>query len=134
MAASLALVGGIGCNSTCGDLCAHYASCDAEFLFGDIGCDWEDDEDAVEDACLESCEDEYDRLSDGDAEEVDICVECVMDDIGDSCKAGKMEGSVEDDCNSECDDRDVGDFFEDFFDDWEPQNDVDCPMYDEATG
>ena len=128
MAASLALVGGIGCNSTCDDICERYSSCDADLIFPD-GCEWEDDEDEVMDKCVESCEDEYDKLSDGDAEEVDACIECVLDEVGDSCSSSKMNDAIEDDCDSDCDDSDVGDFFEDFYDDWDPQDDVDCPMY-----
>ena len=127
LAAALALAGGTACSSTCGDMCAQIASCDADFLFGDYGCDWEDDEADIEDACLDSCESEYDRLSDNDAEDVDACVECVMDEIGDSCSDGRMVEAVQDDCDSDCDDSDVAEFFDDFFDDWNPDNDVDCP-------
>lgn len=124
--AALALAGSTGCGSTCGDMCSHFASCSPDFMFGDYDCDWKDDEGDVEDACLDACENEYDKLSDGDAEEVDACVECVMEEVGDSCSANEMNEVVADDCEDECDDSAVDEFFSDFIDDWDPEDDVEC--------
>ncbi|MBW2528446.1 MAG: hypothetical protein JRI23_30000 [Deltaproteobacteria bacterium] len=135
LTAAFALMGTTACNSTCDDICSHYASCDPDFLLGDLGCEWKDSEDEVEEKCLDSCESEYDRLSDGDREEVDLCVECVFEEIGDSCDEGEQFEVVYDECDRECDDSDVGDFFEDFYDDWDLADEIeDCNSIDYPTG
>jgi hypothetical protein len=91
-----------------------------------VSCKWEDDEAEVEDKCLEACEEEFDRLSDSDMEEVELCLECVEERLEFECDLDDYTDAIFDDCEDECEDDDVGKFMNEVVEEWEPADDMDC--------
>ena len=125
---ALFLLGGsTACSDTCDDMCEHIASCDPDLLIAipeGVSCKWDDDQDAVEEECVKACEDAWEGMADAEADEVENCLECVQEDLGESCRSSDWADAVDDQCRSECDGDDVGDFWEDFGEEWNP--DLDC--------
>ena len=114
------------CDSQCDTFCEYVVDCFPEVVERSQGfssCDWEDDDEEATEKCVESCEDAYDKLSDGEAESVDECMECLDEDFGGSCSASKWGDAMEDECDSECDD----DFGEEFWDEFNDDlSDLEC--------
>ncbi len=113
-----------GCDSTCGTLCEGYAICYAEDL-DEQGCDWDDGIDGAIEECEEECEKSYDKLSDSEAEELDLCVDCVEEELGDfdECRDGDLADAIND-CDNDCEEDGAEEFWEDF--DFPEQSDIDC--------
>lgn len=117
LALPLLLAAAPGCTSTCDTICDYMVQCVpdmCEYAIEQVGvdasCKLHDDEDTTLDECLSECETQYDRLADGEMEKIDLCVECVDEKLGGECSGDDYIDAV-DDCDSECDDDDVGDFW-----------------------
>jgi hypothetical protein len=111
-----------GCGGTCGTYCEYTLVC----LEDEIdGCDF-DDIDELRADCEDECGQAVDRLNGDEKGEFDACINCVADEIGaaDECNDGDY-GDAINDCDNECEERGIEEFFEDF--DFEiRESDLDC--------
>lgn len=110
-----------GCGGVCATYCDYTLACFEE----DTNCDFEDPDEINAD-CREECDKALGDLSDDEAEEFDLCVSCVADEIGavDECNDGDYADAIGD-CDDECEEDGVGEFFEEFDLDID-DDDVDC--------
>jgi len=125
------LLGTVGCGGTCSTFCEAFAQeCGAEIVGESTSCEWDDPE-ALEEECNESCDEAMAQLSDSEAEEMDLCVECMDESLQGECSSWEdWADAISDDCDRECDDDGVGEFFYDndgFFDNMNlKSSDLDC--------
>jgi hypothetical protein len=123
-------VGVTGCGGTCATYCDYMVQCGPDVVEdqygGLVSCSWDDDDDTVLDDCMASCESAYDRLSDSELEQVDMCIDCADEDLGGSCNGDDYRDAWSQHCDSECVDDDVGDWQNDLVDDWNLDNKMSC--------
>lgn len=111
-----------GCGGTCGTFCDYSLACIEREL---DGCEF-DDPDELNSDCNDECNQAVDKLTRDERDEFSACVSCVADQLGspDECSDGDYADAI-DDCDSECNDSGVGEFFDEF--DFEiRQSDLDC--------
>ncbi|MBW2459717.1 MAG: hypothetical protein JRI68_34825 [Deltaproteobacteria bacterium] len=122
VALSMTLAATSGCDSTCGTFCEGYVTCSDEDL-DEVGCKFDDDLEIVIEECEEECDKAYDKLSSDEADEFDLCIDCVEEEIGafDECKDGDLADAIHD-CDNECEEDGAEEFWEDF----ELDVDIDC--------
>ena len=112
-------LGLLGCDDEqhfCDKMCSPYL--EAEKEWADDYCDGFDESDnSVKQKCIDACKGEWGGLSSGDQDDIEVCVDCVLDEVGNSPDYEDIAEAV-DDCDDECDDEDIGDFMGDFQQEW----------------
>lgn len=119
--------GGDGGGGTCGRFCEVRMFQTNDCLDEDWDCEIETDEYAgyVEE-CIEECNQAMADLTEEEQAEWSACVQCVVDDVGPEPDCWDIEHSILDDCNDECEEDGVDEFFDEFDEPHIDQNDVDC--------
>ena len=108
------------CSGTCDTFCEYVIDCFPDVLadaqsFG--SCDWSDSDDRATEDCVEACESAYDKLSDGESETAEACMDCLDEQFDGSCSSSKWGDAVADECERDCDDSDFEAFWDEFNDD-----------------
>jgi hypothetical protein len=112
-------------SKTCRKFCEYQLDCVEDQLDEQgLDCEFDDDPQEVLAECMDACQDTWKDLDKGDKEDVEACVLCVDEEVDGSCDLEDWGDAVYDDCEDECDDDDVGEFFEEVADDWDP--DLEC--------
>ena len=129
----LCVLGSAGCQTKCEQYCQRHVQCFPEETENSIvgslirlDCKWESGKDEAEVKCFSACNKEFDQLSYAVQDEVSRCMDCQLRAGGDNGAGCENYDQMFKQCDTECNDTEVNDFFSDFNKEADLVDELDC--------